>query len=109
MIILQAELAPQDVRYSALYARNFGADEAQRRGLLDELQPTEAVLGRAIEVARDMASMPADGYRRIKGQVRRAAIARIEEVLATDADPMLEAWLSPEAGEAAAAVLKASL
>jgi enoyl-CoA hydratase len=108
MIILQAECAPQDVRYSALYAGRFGSDEAQRRGILDELQPSEGVLERSIEVARDMASMPADSYRRIKHQVRRAAIAQIEEVIATDGDPMLEAWISPEAENASAAVLKGS-
>ena len=106
MIILHAEFAPQDVRYSALYARNFGPDEAQTRGMLDELQPPESVLERAIEVARDMASMPADSYRRIKYQVRRAAIAQIEEVISTGADPMLEGWLSPEARVASEALLK---
>jgi enoyl-CoA hydratase len=108
MIILRAEVGPQDVRYSALYARNFGPEEAQRRGLLDELRPPGSVVERAIEVARDMASMPADAYRRIKYQVRQAAMARIEEVISTGADPMLEGWLSPEARGASAAVLKAS-
>jgi enoyl-CoA hydratase len=105
MIILRAEFAPQDVRYSTLYARNFGPDEARRRGMLDELREPEAVLERAIEVANDMASMPADSYRRIKHQVRRSAIDQIEEVISTGADPMLEGWISPEASEASAKVL----
>jgi enoyl-CoA hydratase len=86
MIILRAELAPQDARYSALYARNFGPDEAQRRGLFDELQPPEAVLERSIEVARDMASMPADSYRKIKHQVRQSAMVQIEQVISTGAE-----------------------
>lgn len=105
MIILQAECSPQDVRYSALYARTFGPDEARRRGILDELRPPGDVLSRAIEVARDMATMPADSYGRIKRQVRRAAIAQVEEAISTGADPMLEGWLSPEAREASAAWL----
>jgi len=108
MIVLDAECAPQDVRYSTLYARTFGSDEAQRRGMLDELRPPEAVLERAVQVAGDMASMPADGYRRIKHQVRRAAIERIQAVIATGADPMLEGWLSPQAREASMAHLKPS-
>jgi enoyl-CoA hydratase len=108
MIILQAELGPQDVRYSTLYARTFGPEEALRRGLLDELQPPEAVVERAVEVARDLASMPADAYRRIKHQVRQSAIAQIEEVIATGADPMLEGWLSPEAQKASSEHLKGS-
>jgi enoyl-CoA hydratase len=108
MIVLRAELSPQNVRYSALYARNFGPEEAQRRGLLDELQPPEAVLERAIEVATDMARMPADGYARIKRQVRQAAIAEIDEALANHAEPMQRNWMSPEAAEASAALLRKS-
>ena len=102
MIVVHAELAPQDVRYAALHARSFGPEEALRRGVLDELQPPEAVLARALEVARDMASMPAEGYRRIKQQVRGAALARIEEVVARSADPMLEHWVDPRAPQASA-------
>jgi enoyl-CoA hydratase len=106
MIILRAEFAPPDVRYSVLSARTFGPDEALRRGALDELQPPEAVLERAIEVAHDMASMPADGYRRLKHQVRRSAIAQIEEMISTGADPMLEDWLGPGVEEASAGLLE---
>jgi enoyl-CoA hydratase len=108
MIVLRAELAPEHVRFITLHSRAFGPDEARVRGVLDELQPHAAVLERAIEVARDMASIPADAYRRIKRQVRGDAIARIEELNATDADPMLDGWVSPEAPEAAAAVLEAA-
>lgn len=106
MIVLRAECAPQDVRYTTLFARTFSSEEALRRGMFDELQHPEAVLERALEVARDLASMPADGYQRIKHQVRRAAIEQIQEVIATDADPMLEGWLSPEAEKASLAHLK---
>jgi enoyl-CoA hydratase/carnithine racemase len=108
LIVLHAECAPQDVRYSTLLARTFGPDEARRRGMLDELLPPQAVLDRAIEVARDMASMPSDSYRRIKYQVRQAAIAEIQEVISVGGDPMQEGWLSPEAREASAALLKRS-
>lgn len=108
MIVLRAECAPQDVRYSTLFARTFGPDEARTRGVLDELRPPEAVLERAIEVAGDMASMPADAYQRVKYQVRQAAIEKIREVISTGADPMLEGWLSPEAREASTALLERS-
>jgi enoyl-CoA hydratase len=106
MIILLAECAPQDVRFITLLARNFGAEEARKRGIFDEIQPPEAVLGRAIEVARDMASMPADGYRRIKYQVRESVLAKIEAVMETGADPMLADWFAPEVREASLAILK---
>lgn len=106
MIVLQAEYAPQEVRYAALWARHFGPEEARRRGLLDELVAPESVLDRALQVARDMAGMPADGYARIKRQVRRAAIERIQAVVSQDLEPMLEDWLSPEARQASEAVLR---
>lgn len=105
MVVLQAELSPADVRYTTLLARNFGPEEARERGVLDELQPPAAVLPRAIEVARDLAGIPPDAYRRIKQQVRGAAIARIEEVVEAGADPMLESWISPDAQDASAALL----
>jgi enoyl-CoA hydratase len=108
MVVLQAELAPADLRCTILYPHIFGPEEARSRGMLDELQPPAAVLERALEVAGDLASTPADGYRRLKHQVRGAAIRRIEQLIATDADPMLEDWLSPEAREAAAAILSGS-
>ena len=106
MIVLQAELSPVDVRFMTLFSRNFGPDEARARGVLDELQPPASVLERAIEVARDLASIPPDAYRRIKQQVRGAAIARIEQLNATDSDPMLEDWVSPEAQQASASILE---
>jgi enoyl-CoA hydratase len=105
MIVLQAELAPQHARFITLYARNFGPDEARARGVFDELQPQGAVLERAMEVARDMASIPGDAYRRIKQQLRGAAVDRIAEINATDADPMLEGWVSADAPAAAASIL----
>jgi len=108
MLVLQAELAPADLRYTILYAHIFGPQEARQRGMLDELQPPAAVLERALEVAGELASTPADGYRRIKHQVRGAAISQIEQVIATDADPMLEDWLTPGTREAAAAILSGS-
>jgi len=86
----------------------LGSDEARLRGVLDELQPPAAVLERALEVARDMATMPPDSYQRIKRQVRQAAITRIEEINATASDPMLQAWVSPDALKASASVLRGS-
>ncbi|NIV46685.1 MAG: hypothetical protein GWN46_07655, partial [Gammaproteobacteria bacterium] len=105
---LQAELAPADLRYTIFYAGIFGPQEARQRGLLDELQPRAAVLERALEMARDLANTPADGYRRIKRQVRGATISQIEQMIATDSDPALERWITPEVQGAAATILAGS-
>jgi enoyl-CoA hydratase len=106
MIVLQAELAPHQVRQITLQARNFGPEEAVERGVLDEVRSPESVQERALEVANDMGTMPANGFRRIKHQVRAVTIARLEQLEACGDDPLLAGWLSPESTTAAASVLR---
>jgi enoyl-CoA hydratase len=106
MIVLRAELAPEHVRTVTLQARNFGPEEARAKGVLDELSPPDRVLARALEIARDLATIPPDAYRRIKQQVRADALTRLEALLATGNDPMLEGWLTPDAAAASASVLR---
>lgn len=108
MTILKAELAPSDVRYTVLYAKNYGPDEALRRGVFDELCQPADVLDRAIEVANDLASMPGDAYARIKYQVRGVTIEALNELNRSGADPMMENWIDPSARDASAAVLEGS-
>jgi enoyl-CoA hydratase len=107
-VVVRAELSPRDLRYTALYAKNYGPDEAVARGLFDELQPSGRVLDRAIEVGRDLGSMPAGAYARIKHQFRVEAIAEIEKLNAEQSDPMLESWVSDEAIDASTSLLGAS-
>lgn len=106
MIVLKAELAPQDVRFTTLYARNYGPEEALRRGVFDELQPSDRVLARALEVAEDLASMPREAYGRVKLQVRGETIAALEELERSDSDPMLKQWIDPAAAAASKRVLE---
>jgi len=105
-VVLQAELSPADLRYTALNARNFGAEEAKTRGLFDELQPPGALLARALEVAEDLGGMPAGAYARIKRQFRGAAIEEIERINRDRADPMLRGWLSADARSASKQLLE---
>jgi enoyl-CoA hydratase len=105
-VVLRAELSPSNLRYSTLYARNYGAEEAMRRGVFDEIQPAAQVLVRAVEVAEDLATMPADGYARIKRQFRAEAIAEIERLNTEQSDPMLQSWVSDEAATASRRILE---
>lgn len=106
MTVLKAELAPHVARVLTLRAHNVDAPTALAYGLLDELQPSARVLSAAIDVARDFAAIPRDAYTRIKRQVRAAAIAEIDDMLARGSDPLLEAWFSAEAPAASAAPLR---
>ena len=108
MIVVNSELPPQSARYCAMYASKFGADDAQRLGVFDELCAPGAMFERALEIAKDLASMPADSYRRVKRQVRQASYDKVQKVLASNADPMLKSWLSSDVKEASAAMLEDS-
>jgi hypothetical protein len=72
---------------------------------LDELRPAAEIPTRAIEIAHDLASMPADAYARIKHQFRAQAIAAIERLNQQQTDPMLRSWISDRATEAAEDIL----
>lgn len=74
----------------------FGASEALRIGLVDELVPMEAVVERACEVARDFTALPPTAMRRTRGLARRdlAAIYAREERATWEA--FVDDWFSPE-------------
>lgn len=97
MEVLCAELSPAAARRMTLMGRNTTPENALADGVLDELQPVEAVLPRALEMARELASIPSKAYGTIKHQLRGQAIARIEEAIRTGSDPLLKMWISEEA------------
>jgi enoyl-CoA hydratase len=102
MTVVRAELAPPAARELVLRAELVDPEEALRLGALDELVSQGEVLARALEVAGDLAALPREAYGRIKHHLRGEAIA----VLATiDEDPLLDSWMSSEAGDAAAGIL----
>lgn len=105
MAVLKAELAPHVARQLVLVARNISPQQALAWGVVDELHPRERVLSRALEVARDLGSAPADGYARIKQQLRGEVANRLRQVIRDGSDPLLELWFGPSARGAAAQVL----
>jgi len=105
MAVVQSELSPPSARRSVLLARNVTPQEALAEGLLDELQPAEALSARAMEVAEEMAGLPRASFGRIKRQMRAAALARINEAVSNQNDPVLDSWLTAETASASAQVL----
>jgi len=106
MAIVQSELSHPAARTMVLTARNSSPRDAVSMGVLDELQPPERLLPRAIEVAQEMAALPRSVYGRIKHELRGAALARIEDAIGNRNEPMLESWLSIETRAASADALK---
>ena len=92
MQILRAELDPATARLLCLTGRALSPQEALARGVLDELcDDGEALLPRALEVARELASLPSYGV--VKRQLRAPVIAEIERTVAEQSDPMLREWV----------------
>jgi enoyl-CoA hydratase len=89
--VVQAELTAQAARVLAFGNRLVDAHECERLGVFDEIVEPDLVLPRALEIAADLASMPADVYARTKEGLRGATIARLREAAA--ADPLLERWI----------------
>jgi enoyl-CoA hydratase/carnithine racemase len=106
LTVVRSELDPSVARSLMLLGRNLDdPQDAVRAGILDELAPRRRLLDRAVEVAEDLASMPHEGYARIKRQLRGEAVARIEDAVARGTDPLLEEWLTGETAAASRAVL----
>jgi enoyl-CoA hydratase len=106
MAIVQSELSPPVARTMVLTARNWSPGDAASMGVLNELQAPQRLLPRAIEVAQEMASLPHSIYGRIKRDLRRVALARIDDAINNRNEPMLESWLNDETRAASAEALK---
>jgi enoyl-CoA hydratase len=106
MAIVQSELSHPVARTMVLTARNSPPRDAVTMGVLDELQSPDLLLPRAVGVAEELAALPRSVYRRIKRQLRAAALAKIDDAISNGNEPMLESWLSTETQAASAQALK---
>lgn len=105
MAVVRAELPPAAARRLTLLARNYEPSAALADGVLDELQPPDAVLARARAVARDLGGIPRLAYARIKQQLRADTLAFNARIVASGTDPLVDGWLTPETSAASAALL----
>ena len=104
--VIEAELDPATRRVMVLGAEQIGPDEAMEKGILDELLPADRVLERAVEVAQQRSTLPAEAYGKIKQQLRAEALRKIRAATELGEDPCLDDWVTHEATEAAARVLR---
>jgi enoyl-CoA hydratase len=84
--VVRAELAPHSARVLALGNQLIDAGECLRLGVFDEVVESDTVLPRALELARELASFPADTYARTKRELRGQTL---EGLLAAAADDPL--------------------
>jgi enoyl-CoA hydratase len=89
--VVSEELPAQARRLLAFGNALHDAQTCLRLGVFDEVVEPDAVLPRAQELARELASMPGEVYARTKRDLRGAAIERMRAAAA--ADPLLARWV----------------
>ncbi|HEV7363632.1 MAG TPA: enoyl-CoA hydratase/isomerase family protein, partial [Solirubrobacteraceae bacterium] len=104
--VVRAELSPPAARELVLRGELWDAGAARERGLLDEVVEQAEVLDRSLEVAGELAALPAQTYAYVKAQLRAPVIAESRRVLDGGSDPLAGAWVGGETAGAAAAVLR---
>ena len=70
MAVVRAELAPPVARRLVLRGELFDAAAATALGVFDEQVADDAVVGRALEVARELAALPARTYEVVKARLK---------------------------------------
>jgi enoyl-CoA hydratase len=103
--IVRAELASAAARELVLAGKNHQTARALALGVVDELQPLGLLAERGRAVALELAAAPAEGYARIKRQLRQTALAQMSEAIA-GGDPLHDKWLLAETQSAAARLLR---
>jgi enoyl-CoA hydratase len=73
-------------------------DEALAKGLVDEVVAPDALLGRAMTLARQFAAIPPDSFRTVKNQLRAPIRDRVRQFAAAD-QKSLEIWAAGETHE----------
>jgi enoyl-CoA hydratase len=91
MEVVRAEIEPSWRRHLVLGGETFTPRTAHARGVIDELWPAEALLARAIELARARAA--AHAYAVVKGQLKAEVLGRMRAIIAAESDPMLQSWV----------------
>jgi enoyl-CoA hydratase len=89
--VVRAELTPAAARVLVLGNRLVDAEECVRLGAFDEAVEPDAVVDRAVEVARELAELPAEVYARTKAELRADTLERLRAAVAVD--PLLQSWV----------------
>jgi enoyl-CoA hydratase len=89
--VVRAELSAAAARVLVLGNRLVDAAECVRLGAFDEAVAPDAVVDRALEVAKELAELPAEIYARTKAELREATLAELRAAAQTD--PLLGRWI----------------
>src|SRR5215208_6459822 len=82
--VVRAELPPHAARLLALGNRLVDAETCARLGAFDEVVAPDDVVPRALEVAAELAAMPAEVYARTKAELRGGTITQLRRAVVDD-------------------------
>jgi enoyl-CoA hydratase/carnithine racemase len=95
--ITRHALAPERAREVMLTGALYTPEEAHVRGLVDEVVEADALLSRAVAVARTIAPDSLEAYATIKSHLLSPALARIADSRARIDRDFLDVWFSDAA------------
>jgi enoyl-CoA hydratase len=81
------------------FGRTYPAADAIALGLIDEAVPGPAVLDRAVEVASQLAELPAEALRQVRQQIREPVLERMARQSPAD-DAVAAIWAAPATQDA---------
>ena len=102
--VVKAEVPRKLIRRFVLGGELVEPPEALEAGLVDEVLSADALLERALERARDLASHPRKAYETIKRQLRGSVLDAITATASRD--PLADDWMGSDRVPASAAALR---
>lgn len=78
------------------FGETYPPEQARQLGLVDELADPEVLLARALEVAGQLAAIPAKTFRLSKRQLRQPVLAGTGQQERENEDAVTELWNDPE-------------
>lgn len=106
--IARAELTPQACRRLMLGGGNLDALTARDMGIVDEVVEAESLVSRAVDVARDYATIPALAYAAVKSQLRARTLENINKTIEAGSDPTRDHWFTEETRDAMRVLMAAA-
>jgi enoyl-CoA hydratase len=94
--IIRYAVAPQHLQRVVLTGAVVPPGEAAAMGLIDEVAEPDALMSRAMEVAKQFAAVPAEAFRVTKQQLRYEVIRRAEAAEALLGSRIDAIWRAPE-------------
>lgn len=98
--IMREVLPPSRFRTLVFGGAMLDGAAAHDWGLADEIVEPGRLLDRALEVARELASIPAESFQLTKQQMRAPALARMDDAERTQSESLMRIWTEPETFEA---------